>query len=148
MKQSLSLTRSHLPSIATWAMPTAAWSNVARLISSFVRSNRSTRFRASALANICASNCSRLISTSGQSRSALMVLRPKTPMGSSPPTESGRVRFDLTPNRRQLSRSTSASAGSSSSEEMTTMRLASICFTHQGKCSSPMCSGVCIPPCA
>jgi len=40
-------------------------------------------------------------------------------MGGSPPTESGRVRFDRMPRSRALSRSTAASAGNSSREPRT-----------------------------
>ena len=64
----------------------------------------------------CATSCSRLTSVSGQSRCARRVLKSRAPTGGSPPTESGMHRADWMPNRRQVSRSTAASAGRSSIE--------------------------------
>ena len=57
----------------------------------------SWRLRASALVKTCATSCSRFTRASGQSRSARRVFQPSAPTGGSPPTVSGRHRFDLTP---------------------------------------------------
>ena len=78
----------------------ASAASAARLSrSSLARKAWSARFRASALANMCATNCSRFTSASGQSRFARVVLRPRMPNGL-PPTESGRHKLDWMPNWR------------------------------------------------
>ena len=111
----------------------ASAESAARLTrSSASRSASSARLRARALVKTCATRPSRCTNRGGQARSATMVLKARAPTGGSPPTASGRVRFDLMPAWLANSLFTAASGGSWSSEAQMTGRPANICATVQG----------------